>query len=70
MAVKASRQWAEEELDYILSVDPLRPGKSFSYNAECFARYCAMQARHVAESGHPDLAYAMHSYANPRAQDF
>ena len=65
MAVKVSREWAEEELDYIHTVDPLRPGKAFSYSADVFALYCAMQARHVAEGGHSDLAFAMHSYANP-----
>ncbi len=64
MRNKVSETWARDELDYIHTVDPLRPGKSFSYNADCFATYCAMQARLVADSGHRDIAYAMHAYAN------
>ena len=64
MRNKVSETWARDELHYIHTVDPLRPGKSFSYNADCFATYCAMQARLVAASGHRDIAFAMHAYAN------
>jgi len=34
------------EADFIASVDPKNPGKSFNASPECFARYCNMQANH------------------------
>ena len=64
MRNKVSEAWARDELEYLHTVDPSHPGKSFSHNADCFARYCAMQARLVANSGHHNIAFAMHAYAN------
>ncbi len=35
---------AKTELAYIKSKDPVYPGDSFNNDADCFARYCNMQA--------------------------
>ena len=45
------------ELNYIKSVNPKRPGKSFNHDPDCFAEYCNMQANTMLHSGYRLLAH-------------
>lgn len=53
------REFWEEETQYIESVSPSRPGKSFRGTSSCFARYVHMQAGFCRRDGFQDLADKM-----------
>jgi hypothetical protein len=51
MQRKWSYEECKEELAYINSVNPAKPGKNFGNDPACFASYCDMQAKTVERSG-------------------
>ena len=42
----------KNELDYLQSIDPNAPGKTFNHSSHTFAQYANMQANHFLYSGH------------------
>lgn len=55
---------AQDEAEFILTIDPKCPGMSFSFDPACFARYCEMQANHARESGWPEYADIIERHGN------
>ena len=55
---KTTNDW-NNELSYINSIDPIRPGAAFNYDRECFGRYCDMQAHAAIQHGHRDISEKM-----------
>lgn len=49
------QQWADE-LEYIRSVNPTHPGRSFNNLPPTFSRYCFEQAGFAREDGFPETA--------------
>ena len=47
------KQWTYEtalaERNYIMSVDPKNPDRTFNHDPECFANYCNMQGNDIAK---------------------
>lgn len=57
--MKRDEQFWKGEADYILSIDPARPGSAFNYDPQCFARYVRMQMRAATRDGFPLIAREM-----------
>ncbi len=57
--MKQNEQFHLEELDYITSQDPKRPGGDFNHDPACFQTYVRMQASFAAEDGFEDLSRQM-----------
>lgn len=52
------------EVEYILSVDPENPGKTFNWDAQCFRNYVDMQARAFIAQGLDVTATQIRAHAN------
>jgi hypothetical protein len=57
-----SSRWTEE-LGYVRSVSIHRPGASFNFDPECFARYCDMQANSARADGEREIANELNGIA-------
>lgn len=57
--MKRTREFWESEAEYILSVDPARPGWSFNCDPWVFAKYVRMQMRAATRDGFPLIARDM-----------
>lgn len=66
-----TRTEAVDEANFILTIDPEKPGISFNWDSACFARYCKMQSDHARESGHLKEAEIMEiELDSPREVDY